>query len=169
MRLSWTQANEVLKAAGSPLLQTFTGVFAFTSVEDLRPKFKPYSDSFFTSFDTIARTSPPTVCIPDVLIVADRDIFFRQEFPNPQRPSSMYCSFNVDHTAAEYEAEHEKVNLAVQAFLAILYIKVRFPETECSSRRFVFPNNLINRIVIPFLDPTKPVTGIINPPIRIGE
>jgi hypothetical protein len=164
------QANEVLLAAERPLLKIFTGVFAFTSVDDLRPENKPYSDSFHTSFHTIARTYAPSVCIPDVLIVADKDIFFREEIVGLPQPSVVYPPFALSHTAAEHQAAgHGRVNIAVQAFLSILYAKVRFPETESSSRRFVFPDDLIHRTVIPFFDPSTPVTNIFLPPKRCGE
>jgi len=84
------------------------------------------------------------------------EIFYRNEVQNDQSATAqagcLYRPFVLEHVPAV----RDKVNIAVQAFLYILYNKVKFPETECSSRRFAFPDANDQSAVIFFSDPSKP-------------
>ena len=143
-------------AGGKSLQRTFTGVFAFTANEDLRPKTKELSDSYGNRLREVCSGHCPRSHVPDAVVVADEHVLCRREYENqPDGPRFVVYRLPAvyqEHNPAVYQ-EH---NVAVQGFLALLFGKIGLAEVEDDSGRFFFPRDLPNRVIQVFYQPDQP-------------
>jgi hypothetical protein len=128
----------------SPDKRAFTGVFAFTSDEQLRPSSKLYSDTYRNRLAEIAGRIAPMFSVPDMIVVVDHEILHRGLVERFNTPFSIY------HRLSRVG----DLNLACQNFLFSMMEAMQLKEVFGGTwLRYSFPSNQEWTRVMPFYTP----------------
>lgn len=144
-KLAVTRHRALISGCNAP--RPFTGVFAFTADDGLRPKSKTVSDTYPNRLRKICHRYAPVVALPDAIVVVDQHIFFRDDLEGgPAKP------ITVRRTAAQVGDLH----IAGQALLWMFTVVRRLPESASTVRRFAFPDVESSEQVVDFTFTTTP-------------